>query len=79
MTAADHERIRNILTTTAEAVGGNVMWGAKSYLEVWITEHRMRADEKASARLTRATWVLAAMTAALVLATIALVYVTVAG
>ena len=79
MTTADHERIRSILTTVAAAVGGNVSWGASAYLDVWITEHRMRADEKASTRLTRATWALAGMTAALVLATIALVYVTISG
>jgi hypothetical protein len=45
-------------------------------LDVLVVEHRLKAERLASARLTRATWVLVAATAVLAAATIALVYVT---
>ncbi|MGH3576292.1 MAG: hypothetical protein ACRDU0_01850 [Mycobacterium sp.] len=60
-------------------IGGyNVTWGAQAYLDVWITEHRMRAERQATARLAAATWVLVLATAVLACATIALVLATVA-
>jgi hypothetical protein len=68
------ERIRSVL----ERVGGeHVVWGAQSSLDLLVTAHRMHAEEMASTRLTRATWVLAGAPIALVLATIVLVFVTV--
>lgn len=57
--------------------GHNVSWGAQAYLDVWITEHRMRAESQATARLAAATWVLVLSTAVLAFATIALVVATV--
>jgi hypothetical protein len=45
-------------------------------LNILVVEHRLKAERLATARLTRATWVLVAATAVLALATIALVYVT---
>ncbi len=76
MSEDDYRRIGAILRAAANH--GNVIWGASSYLDIWVTEHRIRAEKEASDRLTRATWVLAAMTLALFLATVALVFVTIA-
>jgi hypothetical protein len=45
-------------------------------LEVWLVEQRMKAERLASQRLTRATWAPAAVTLALVAATVALVIAT---
>ncbi len=78
MTDADRRRIGLILYGIAAAVGGNVSWGAKDYLDVWITEHRMAAERKATARLTFATWALVFATCVLVAATVALVIATAA-
>jgi hypothetical protein len=78
MTDADRSRIGMILSGIAVAVGGNVVWGAKDYLDVWITEHRMAAEREATRRLTFATWTLAFVTLALVAATVALVIATAA-
>lgn len=70
----DLARINSLL----RAIGGpNVVWGAGSTLEVWLTEQRIRAEREASARLTRATWVLAIVTLVLAAATVALVVSTV--
>ncbi|OAN37670.1 hypothetical protein [Mycolicibacterium iranicum] len=75
MTDADKQRISELL---GQIGGPNVMWGSVNYLEVWLTEHRVRAERKSSERLTRATWVLSAATVVLALATVALVFATVA-
>ncbi len=48
----------------------------QNLMDAWVVEHRMKADRRATARLTRATWVLALITLALVIATCVLVYVT---
>lgn len=73
---ADLERINGFL----HRVGGpHVQWGAGNVLDVWVTEQRMKAEERASQRLLRATWVLAAATVALVLATVGLIVVAVVG
>ena len=45
-------------------------------MDILMLEHRLKAERLATARVTRATWVLVAATAVLALATIALVYVT---
>ena len=45
-------------------------------LDVWVTEHRMRAERQATARLTFATWALVFATWVLALTTIALFIVT---
>lgn len=69
----DRERIGTLL----KGIGGrDVVWGAQQSLEVWMAEHRMRAERLASERLTRATWVLAAVTIVLAAATVALVFAT---
>lgn len=66
-------RIRAIL----RRVGGeHVTWGASSILEVLMTEKRLTLDRLLSGRLIRATWALAFITLALVLATVALIIVT---
>lgn len=62
MTDADRQRVGVILNAIAAAVGGNVQWGAKNYLDVWITEHRTTAERHATNRLTFATWALVAAT-----------------
>lgn len=73
MPEADRVRIGALL----QNIGGpHVVWGAQQSLDVWMAEHRMRAEREASARLTRATWALAAVTLVLAGATIALVIVT---
>lgn len=77
MSDADRVRIGRILSETAAAVGWNVTWG-QAYLDVWITEHRMRAERQATARLMFATWALVIATCVLALTTIALVIVTAA-
>ena len=50
-------------------------WGP-AYLEVWVTEHRMRAERQATERLTFATWALFSATCVLALTTIALLIIT---
>lgn len=53
-------------------------WGPKDRLEILLLEHRMRADRKNADRLRVATWVLAAVTLALVVATVGLLVATIA-
>jgi hypothetical protein len=76
MSGEDRDRISRLPAKISKAVGGDVVWDAESYLDVWITEHRMRSERQATARLTWATYVLAGSTFVLVLATIALVVAT---
>lgn len=66
-------RVRAIL---ARVGGPQVSWGAVNALEVLLTERRMEAERRASARLTRATWALVIATVGLVLATVVLVGAT---
>ena len=62
------------------AIGGSqVDWGAQNTLDILVAEHQLHAQQEASARLTRATWVLAGATVALVLVTIALFIATLRG
>jgi hypothetical protein len=75
MSDADRARIGRILNDAAAAVGWNVTWG-QAYLDVWVTEHRMRAERQATERLTAATWALVIATCVLALTTIALLIVT---
>jgi hypothetical protein len=75
MSEADRARIGRILTDAAGAVGWNVAWG-QAYLDVWVTEHRMRAERQATERLTAATWALVLATCVLALAAIGLLIVT---
>ncbi len=73
-TPDDKERIERLL----RVVGGrDVNWGAVNMLEVLIAEHRVRAERLASARLTRATWMLAVVTLVLALATVGLIVATI--
>ncbi|RYB90832.1 hypothetical protein EUA06_11185 [Nocardioides glacieisoli] len=68
----DLARINSLL----HRIGGqNVSWGAVNKLEVWLTETRLESERLASKRLLVATWVLAAATLALVLATVGLIVV----
>ena len=48
--------------------------GQRDYAEIWIVEHRMTAERKATSRLTTATWVLVITTAVLAFATFVLAY-----
>ena len=75
MNDADRARIGRILTDAAAAVGWNVTWG-QAYLDVWVTEHRMRAERQATERLTFAAWALFLATCVLALTTIALLILT---
>ena len=52
---------------------------ARDRMEIWVAEHRMRAERLATARLTSATRWLVLLTFVLAFATIALVLVTVYG
>jgi hypothetical protein len=74
MSDADRVRIGRILTDAAAAVGWNVTWG-QAYLDVWVTEQRMRAERQATERLTAATWALVIATCVLALTIIALLVV----
>jgi hypothetical protein len=74
MSDADRARISRILTGAAAAVGWNVTWG-QAYLDVWVTEHRMRAERQATERLTAATWALVLASCVLAVTTIALLVV----
>jgi len=70
MSPSDRERVNVLLR---EIGGPNVSWGAQSFLDVWLAESRLEAERLASRRILVATWVLAAATVALVLATIGLI------
>lgn len=74
MESDEHKRIGEVLRQIG---GDNVIWGAQAHLDVWLTEHRIRSELLATARLTRATWVLVLATVVLAVATVALVVVTV--
>jgi len=71
MSATDLARVKTLLR---EVGGPNVSWGAASVLEVWLAESRLEAERLASRRLLIATWVLAAATVGLVLATLGLIF-----
>jgi hypothetical protein len=71
MSDEDRDRISRVLSQT---VGPHtVHFGPDSYLDVWITEHRMQAERRIMARLSLATRVLVGATAVLAFATIPLV------
>lgn len=74
MSEDEQKRIGGLL---GQIGGPHVIWGAQAFLDVWIVEHRTRAEREATARLTAATWVLVLATVVLALATVALVVVTV--
>jgi hypothetical protein len=76
MSDADKERITAMLKSASPPFPATSGMGARDYVEVWVVEHRMNAEHRASRRLTVATWVLAFATVALVLATLALAHVT---
>jgi hypothetical protein len=56
--------------------GANVVINTKDVFEVLSGEHRLAIEERAAARLMRATWVLAGATVTLAVATIALIVAT---
>ena len=68
----DLARINSLLGRVG---GPNVAWGSVHKLEVWVAETRLESERLASNRLLVATWVLAAATVALVLATAGLIVV----
>lgn len=72
--APTDEELAYINSLLLRVGGANVQWGAINKLEVLLTERRLRADQQSADRLTRATWALVGCTAALVLATVALVF-----
>jgi hypothetical protein len=80
MSDDERERIRKVLSTIPDPKvnPSGVTWLHTQYLDVWLTEHRVRAERRATARLTTATWVLMGATAVLAFATIALVIATAA-
>lgn len=70
------EELQRIKATTEQFMGSAPTRMTERMFDLWLTEQRMAAERRATARLTRATWVLAIMTLALVVATCVLVYVT---
>jgi hypothetical protein len=72
-TDEDVKRIGAVLRSIEHTEG----WAlARDYYDVWFLEQRMKSDRASTDRLARATWVLVAVTAALMAATVALVVVT---
>ncbi|MFS0883828.1 hypothetical protein [Aeromicrobium sp. 179-A 4D2 NHS] len=69
------EEIARINAVLRRIGGRNVSWGASSALDVWLAEARLEAERLANRRMLIATWVLAAATVALVVATVGLIYV----
>jgi hypothetical protein len=80
MSDEQRERIGKVLSTIPDPNQHptGVQWHPTQYLDVWLMELRVRAERRATARLTTATWVLMGATAVLALATIALVIPTAA-
>jgi hypothetical protein len=76
MTAEDMQRVDAPLRDIG---GQHVTWGPGSILDVWVAESRMESERRSAHRLVIATWALAGMTLALVLATIGLIIATVQG
>jgi hypothetical protein len=74
--AGPSQQERDRIRTTLDQVHTGANWGGDKVLEIWLLEHRMKAERLASERLAHATWALAAVTALLVLATVALVIAT---
>jgi hypothetical protein len=74
-TSDDRERINAVRRALCD-VPAITNISPQNRMDIWLVEHRLRAERLATARLTRATWVLVAATGVLALATIALVYVT---
>jgi hypothetical protein len=70
------QELHRIKALLSEIGGPNVIWGAQQVLDVLVIEHRLRTDQRASTRLTRATWALVAVTAALCLVTLGLLLAT---
>lgn len=58
--------------------GSQVSWGAINVLEVLIGEHRLAVEQLAAQRLMRATWVLAGASIVLAVATVTLIFATLA-
>lgn len=69
--------LRRLRQLTSSIGGPEVTWGAQSLLDVWATEHRIRADAEAARRLQLATVVLAVSTVVFAFATIGLRVATV--
>jgi hypothetical protein len=79
METGDHrDRIDRIWRALFD-VPSTAVISPQNRLDILVVEHRLRAERLATARLTRATWVLVAANGVLALATIALVYVTLTG
>lgn len=76
-TEEDRDRMRSVWQGLAD--GSNYVFSPANFMEIWMAEHRVRAERIASARLARATWVLSAATVVLALSTIALVIVSLQG
>jgi hypothetical protein len=68
MPPEDADRFWQTWTSIAKATKldpGSYHPSPAQIMEFWITEQRLKADNRASARLTRATWLLGAPTVAL--------------
>lgn len=71
----DLEAVRRVL----RRIGGpDVVWGANQSLEVLLSAQRLRAEQLASDRVAKGTWVLSIATVVLALATVALIFATLA-
>jgi hypothetical protein len=75
LSTEDRERIDKVWQSLTESPSTLVL-SPQNRMDILIVEHRLKAERLATARLTRATWVLVLATAVLALATIALVDVT---
>jgi CHASE3 domain sensor protein len=75
---ATNDDVQRVQETLGRIGGPSVMWGAKHILEVITAEQRLRAEQAASRRMLRATWVLVGATVVLAVATVALIFATIA-
>jgi len=76
VTPEDMDRIIRVLNSLERSQPSAFGWSRSDFLEVWLIEHRMDAERRASWRLTFATWVLVLATVVLVIATFVLAHVT---
>lgn len=75
-TPEDIKRLNDVWL--ALAGGGNYSFSPANRMELWVLEHKIRTERITTERLTRATWALVFATVILAIASIALVFVTLA-
>ena len=74
-TSEDLQRIEFLL---GKIGGSSVSWGAQAFLDVWVVEQRAKLDQRMAERVRNASWVLVAVTFGLVVATVGLIWATLA-